>query len=109
MSEVSPVYTPSEWGDQAYFYQGIEDRAQRRALALIGAFGSLGGGDRVCFVADQIVIAAPAQPQGDGSVDLVVRPLDEFIADYSRHVARDGDPRALRWIEKIVHWPELGC
>jgi len=38
-----------------------------------------------------------------------VRPLDEFIQAYSAQCERDADPMALRWVEKIVHWPDLGC
>lgn len=106
---VSDVYTPSEWGDSYWFFEGVEDLKQRRALALIGRFGTPGGGDKVCFVGDQIVIASPAFPGGADTVELVVRPLDEFIKDYWTTCTRDADPMTLRWVEKIVYWPDLGC
>ena len=107
MSDVIDVYTPSLWGDPAWFYEGIEDKRRRRALALISGFGTPGGGDKVCFIGDLIVIASPPFPQND--MELVVRPLDEFLTDYGATCERDGDPMTLRWVEKIVHWPELGC
>jgi hypothetical protein len=107
MSDV-PVYTPSEWGENAAFFEGIEDRRQRRALALIQQFGTPGGCDKVCFIGDMIVIAS-VEPCDNYDVDLVVRPLDEFIAAFSATIERDADPMALRWVEKVVHWPELGC
>lgn len=109
MSEVSEVYTPSEWGSHHDFFDGFEDRQQRKALALIRAFGTPGGGDKVCFVGSYIIIASPAHPQGADEVDLVVRDLDEFVADFSTSIARDVDPDAMRWVEKITHWPDLGC
>jgi hypothetical protein len=104
-----PIYTPSEWGESHWFFEGIEDRQQRRALALISHFGTPGGGDKVAFIADQIVIAVQPEPGVTDNVDLVIRPLDEFVKDYSLSIERDADPMALRWVEKIVHWPELGC
>lgn len=107
---VSDVYTPSEWGQQAWFYEGIEDRQQRRALALIEAFGTPGGGDKVCFVGDQIVIAALRDPtQIECEISLVVHPLAEFVEWFAASNERDAEESTLRWIEKIVHWPDLGC
>jgi hypothetical protein len=104
---MAEVYTPGEWGESYWFFEGIEDLQQRRALALISAFGTPGGGDKVAFVADQIVIASP-EVQGC-EMQLTVRPLEEFLSDYGNECDRMGDPMALRWVEKIVHWPELGC
>ena len=109
MSNISGVYTPSDWGDSYWFFEGVEDAKQRRALALINRFGTPGGGDKVCFADDLIIIAAPAFAGGADDVELVVRPLDEFIQAYSAQCERDADPMALRWVEKIVHWPDLGC
>jgi hypothetical protein len=103
------VHTPSGWGESHYFYEGIEDLRQRRALALISAFGN-GGTVKVAFVADQIVIAALPDPMAsDDDLVLVVRPLDEFIENFTASNARDADSLTLRWIEKIVQWPDLGC
>jgi hypothetical protein len=73
-------------------------------------FGVPGGGEKVCFIGDLIVIAAPADPVAErDEIELCVRPLDEFITNFSANIERDADPMALRWVEKIVHWPELGC
>lgn len=109
MSAVCDVYIPTDWGDSYWFFEGIEDLRQRRALALINRFGTPGGGDRVCF-GDHIIIASPPEPMANqNNIGLVVRPLDEFLRDFSASIERDADPMALRWVEKIVHWPDLGC
>lgn len=104
------VHTPSEWGESFWFFEGIEDKRQRRALALISHFGTPGGGDRVCFVGEMVVIASPPGPMANNEeITLTVLPLDEFITNFSAGIDRDVEPSALRWVEKIVHWPELGC
>jgi len=106
---MAEVYAPGDWGESYWFFEGIEDVQQRRALALINRFGTPGGGDKVAFVADHIVIASVEELSDNHEVELVVRPLAEFIADFSAANERDADPMALRWVEKIVHWPDLGC
>jgi len=100
---ISRVYDPTNWGYSYWFFEGIENKQHRRALALVNRFGTPGGGDKICFIEDYIVISSPPEP------DLVVRKLDEFIDNFSISIERDADPMALRWIEKIVHWPDLGC
>lgn len=63
------------------------DPLQRRALTLIGCSGNCnahGGADLVAFLGDQIVIATvmPLGCPGD-RLGLVIRPLVEFVRDYS--------------------------
>jgi hypothetical protein len=102
MNNDPEVYTPSEWPSHHDFYDGFEDRTQRKAVALIHAFGTAGGGDKVAFVGPWIVIASPAHPQGADEVELVVRDLKEFVADFATSVRREVDPEAMRWVEDIT-------
>jgi hypothetical protein len=102
------VHRPDTFGESYWFYEGIEDRKQRRAIALLSRFGSPGGGDLVVFAHDLIIIASPEGP-GGMTMELCVRPLDDFLKAYGDECRRQGDDSAMRWVDKIAEWPDLGC
>jgi len=92
------VYIPSEGGT----FAEVSDRRQRRALALIQQFGVPGGGEKVCFVGDMIVVASPCGPLAGDEIDLCVCHLAEFIRGVSADAERNGDGDALRQVEMIA-------
>jgi hypothetical protein len=101
MTSISEIHTPCDWEDDAF--RDITDPGQRRALALIHLFGIPGGGEKVCFAGDLIIIAAPPHDQmASEDIELCVVPLDEFLVNFSANMARDADPDLLRRVDDIA-------